>query len=74
MCLIIFMMTLQVMKPQLVTDHQSKERKMEDPTIELCENNVNNLPHKNAGDAKRNQFPLKGQDQVQRAAVPHTQL
>ena len=28
------------MKPQLVIDHQAKERKMEDLKIKLCENNV----------------------------------
>ena len=38
--LILFMMVLEVMKPQLVIDHGAKERKMEDPTIDLCENNV----------------------------------
>ena len=34
--LTLFMMLLQVMKPPLVIDHQSKERNMEDLTIKLC--------------------------------------
>ena len=34
------MMSLQVMNPHLVIDHRTKERKIEDLTIELCENNV----------------------------------
>ena len=38
--LTLFMMALQVINPQLVIDHQAKERKMEDMTIELCNNNV----------------------------------
>ena len=33
-------MSHQVMNPHLVTNHQDKERKMEDLIIELCKNNV----------------------------------
>ena len=41
MCgLILLMMALQVMKPQMVIGHQSKERKMEDLTMDSCKNNV----------------------------------
>ena len=38
--LILFMVALQVMNTQLFIYHQSKERNMEDLTIESCENNV----------------------------------
>ena len=40
MCgLILFSMALQIMKPQMVINHQYKERKMDYLTIESCENN-----------------------------------
>ena len=39
-CLTLFIMALQVINPQMLIDHQSKEREMEDLTIELCDNNV----------------------------------
>ena len=36
----LFVMALQAMKPQLIIDHQSKEREMEDLTTESFDNNV----------------------------------
>ena len=38
--LTLFIMTIKVMNPHLVIDHQSKESKMEYLTIKTCENNV----------------------------------
>ena len=41
---ILFKMALDVIKPQLVIDHQAKEIELEDLTLEAFQNNVRTYP------------------------------